>query len=236
MRIGIDAHAAERDGSGNCTYIRGLIRGLLELERENDYVLYVIDKEHRFYRDIRDQAGVRLHPLRIKSPLLRIPVFLAAATYGDDLDVLHVQYIAPPRHSGSLVVTIHDTAFLHVPRTFARLEALRSRLLVPRTARRAERIITGSESSKTDIAADCRVEPGKIDVTPYGVSASFAETRDAGKNRDVPAKYGIREPYILCVGRLNARKNLTVLVVTHNEKMSQEMGRQLHLIEGKLSP
>ena len=35
---------------------------------------------------------------------------------------------------------------------------------------------------------------------------------------------------------LNRRKGLTVLVVTHNEKMSQEMGRQLHLIEGKLSP
>lgn len=35
---------------------------------------------------------------------------------------------------------------------------------------------------------------------------------------------------------LNRAKGLTILVVTHNEKMAQEMGRQLHLIEGKLSP
>lgn len=96
MKIGIDAHAAERDGSGNCTYIRGLIRGLLELDRENDYILYVIDRNHRFYRDIRENPGFRLHPLPVRSPLLRIPFFLAAATYRDAVDVLHVQYIAPP--------------------------------------------------------------------------------------------------------------------------------------------
>ncbi|OGP86952.1 MAG: ABC transporter ATP-binding protein [Deltaproteobacteria bacterium RBG_13_65_10] len=35
---------------------------------------------------------------------------------------------------------------------------------------------------------------------------------------------------------LNQRKNLTVLVVTHNEKMAQAMGRQLHLVEGQLRP
>jgi lipoprotein-releasing system ATP-binding protein len=36
--------------------------------------------------------------------------------------------------------------------------------------------------------------------------------------------------------QLNHRKNLTVLVVTHNEKMAEAMGRQLHLVEGQLRP
>ncbi len=211
MRIGIDAHAAERDGSGNCTYIRSLILALLELDRENDYVLYVIDKNHRFYREIPESGGFRLHPLPVKSPLLRIPFYMAAATWRDAVDVLHVQYIAPPRHRGSLVVTIHDMAFLHVPRTFSRFEVLRSRLLVPGTARRAERIITGSESSRRDIAAACGVDPAKVEVIPCGVSESFIMKGGGENSRDVPAKYGIRTPYVLCVGRLNARKNLAVL-------------------------
>ncbi len=42
MRIGIDVHAAEQDGSGNCTYIRGLVRGLLAVDRENEYVFYAV--------------------------------------------------------------------------------------------------------------------------------------------------------------------------------------------------
>ncbi len=35
---------------------------------------------------------------------------------------------------------------------------------------------------------------------------------------------------------LNAKKKLTILVATHNEKMAEGMGRQLHLVEGKLNP
>jgi lipoprotein-releasing system ATP-binding protein len=35
---------------------------------------------------------------------------------------------------------------------------------------------------------------------------------------------------------LNSKKKLTILVATHNEKMAEGMGRQLHLVEGKLNP
>jgi glycosyltransferase involved in cell wall biosynthesis len=211
VRIGIDAHAAERDGTGNCTYIRGLIRGLLEVDAVNEYVFYAVDAGHPFYREVRDRPRVRLRALRIGNPFLRIPIALAGATLRDALDLLHVQYIAPPRHRGCLVATIHDLAFLHLPRTFSRVEALRSRRLVPGTARAAGRIITGSESSKRDIVAECRVEPGKVEVIPCGVAGAFADARGRRESAGIAAKYGIRTPYILSVGRLNARKNLAVL-------------------------
>ncbi len=35
---------------------------------------------------------------------------------------------------------------------------------------------------------------------------------------------------------LNQKKNLTILMATHNEKMAEGMGRQLHLVDGKLNP
>ena len=34
---------------------------------------------------------------------------------------------------------------------------------------------------------------------------------------------------------LNQKKNLTILMATHNEKMAEGMGRQLHLVDGKLN-
>jgi glycosyltransferase involved in cell wall biosynthesis len=233
VRIGIDAHSAERDGSGNCTYIRGLIRGLLEIDGENEYVLYAVDGGHRFYREVRERPRVRLRALNIKSPFLRIPFCLAAATVRDAVDVLHVQYIGPPRHRGSLVATIHDLAFLHLPRTFSRLEARRSRLLVPRTAKAAGKIITGSECSKRDIVAECGVEPGKIEVIPCGVSGSFAEARHREDGRGIPAKYGIRTPYVLSVGRLNARKNLAVLAEAYSLAKKRQSLPHTLVIVGK---
>lgn len=31
MHLGLDAHAAEREGEGNATYIRNMVRGLLAI-------------------------------------------------------------------------------------------------------------------------------------------------------------------------------------------------------------
>lgn len=211
MKIGIDVHAAERDGTGNCTYIRGLVEALLSQDFENDYILYLIDRNHRFYRNIRQDARVRLRPLRAENPLVRIPLFLGRATHRDSLDILHVQFIAPPRHRGKLVATIHDLGFLHLPRTFARFFVFRSRMFIRQTARRAARIITGSQFSKTDISTRYGLAPEKIEVIPYGVSPRFGETQEPGRIQKTLAKYKIRPPYILSVSRLNPRKNLVSL-------------------------
>jgi glycosyltransferase involved in cell wall biosynthesis len=213
MRIGIDSHAAERDGSGNCTYIRGLLRALLDLDAENEYILYVVDQKHRFYQEIRPDDRIRLRPLPVESPLARIPFFLGWASLRDRLDVLHVQFIAPPWHGGRLVATVHDLAFLRVPETFSRFFVFRSRVLVQRTARRADRIITGSRFSQHELAGEYGLPLEKISVIPYGISSRFGEPRDRGFSQAVLRKYRIRPPYILSVGRLNPRKNLVSLAV-----------------------
>lgn len=212
MKIGIDGHAAEQDGSGNCTYIRGLLQALLALDRENDYILYINDKNHRFYKELAPAARVKLRPLGARNPLIRIPLSLGRATYADRLDVLHVQYIAPPWHRGKLVATIHDLGFLHLPKTFPFFFVWRSKMLVRRTAQRAEKIIVGSEFSKVDLVAKYGIAADKIAVIQYGVSSRFGELQSPEKTQQVLQKYRVQRPYILSVGRLNPRKNLLSLV------------------------
>ncbi len=231
MRIGLDAHAAEQDGSGNCTYIRGLLRALLALDRENDYILYINDRNHRFYRDLAPAPRVTLRPLGPKNPLLRIPVSLAKATYADRLDILHVQYIAPPRHRGKLVATIHDLGFLHLPETFPRFFVWRSKVLVRRTARRADRIVVGSEFTKEDLVARYGVASEKIAVIRYGVSPRFGEPQSPEKTRQILEKYRIQPPYILSVGRLNPRKNILSLAAAFGRlKAENRIAHQLVVV------
>ena len=211
MKIGIDAHAAESDGSGNCTYIRNLLKELRQVDSRNDYVLYVTNSRHPFYRGFSSYANFKIKQLAWKNPLIRIPFALARETRRDNLDILHVQYIAPPFHEGKLVATIHDLGFLHVPESFSRFEVLRSRFLIRMTANRADRIITGSHFSKNDIAERYKIDPAHIAVINHGVSADFKPEENASRTMKVLEKYGIQKPYILCVGRLNPRKNLTSL-------------------------
>jgi glycosyltransferase involved in cell wall biosynthesis len=215
MKIGIDAHAAERDGTGNCTYIRNLLGSLIRMDDRNEYVLYAADLRHPFYRAFAFRGNVRLREPSWRpcaGALLRIPLWLALQSYRDRLDILHVQYVAPPFHRGKLVATIHDLGFLHVPETFSPFEVWRSRILVRRTARRASRVITGSSFSRQDILEQYRLPPGRVDVVTLGAGPGLTAPVEASATLQILDFYGIRKPYILCLGRLNPRKNLGGLV------------------------
>lgn len=234
MRIGIDAHAAEEDGSGNCTYIRNLLTALAALDDgENEYFLYVRDPEHPFFIGWERPANFHLRRLRLKAPVLRIPVGLALASRRDKLDVLHVQFIGPPLHRGKLVATIHDLGFLHVPRTFPRLFVWRSRILIRRTARRAARIITGSALSRDDLVTTYGLAAARIALIPYGVAPGYFAPRDPAETDRVLAQYGIRRPYILTVSRINPRKNLVLLAAAFRRFQESMQGRRQLVVVGK---
>lgn len=217
MKIGIDAHAVEREGSGNCTYISNLLLALKEIDDKNEYILYATDKNHAFYDSFNGSLNFRIRQLIVKNPFFRIPFFLARQTYKDFLDILHVQYNAPPIHKGKLVVTIHDLGFLHLPETFSRSEAMRLKILTKFTANKSEKIITGSEYSKNDIIRSYGIDGKKIAVIPYGVSQDFDSNKDSQETLAVLKKYNIPDKYMLNVGRLNPRKNFTSLVQAFNK-------------------
>ena len=212
MRIGIDAHAAEQGPSGNGSYIRGLLPALVRLPEDVEYVLYALDPGHAFYTEFHAHPRVTVRRLWPRPALLRIPLSLAAASWRDRLDALHVQYVGPPYHRGSLVVTVHDLAFLRIPRAFPRLQSLRFRLQVRANVRRAAVVVTGSEHSKRDIVSAYGVAENRTQVIPLASDPRLAPVRDPAVIEAVKRKFGIAHRYVLSVGRLNARKNLIGLL------------------------
>ncbi len=213
MKVGIDAHSAERDGTGNCTYIRGLLLGLSQIDKENQYILYAININHPFYKNLENSENFRIKPLKYKRPIFRIPISLAKESFVDKLDILHIQYNAPPVHRGKLILTIHDLAYIHFPEAFDRFQRYRLKILVPLNAKKAKRIICGSHYSKKDISEFCKVDEAKIEVIPYGVNSSCKTFESESKKRkEILAKYGIKEKFIFSLGRLNERKNLSSLI------------------------
>lgn len=175
MRIGIDAHAAEREGSGNCTYIRHLLLELGRIDTRNDYFIYVINPSHPFYERLKRYKNFHIKSLYVNNPFLRIPIFLGWRSWADRLDVLHVQYIAPPFHRGQLILTVHDLGHFVIPHAFSRFEVFRSKILIPGAIRRARFILTGSRHSRSEISVRFKVPSEKIIYTPNGVSFEFLQ-------------------------------------------------------------
>jgi glycosyltransferase involved in cell wall biosynthesis len=212
MHIGIDAHAIGERQGGNETYIRNLIAALAELDQENRYTLYLTSRQAaEDWRGRWDNFKVRLLPP--PTPLVRVPVALAFELRRRPVDVLHVQFTAPPFCPVPVVTTIHDLAFEHHPETFTRRGRTQLKLTVRRTARRAAHILTVSEFSRQDIAHTYRLSPYKITVTPNGVAPHFTpEPRAADEAEAVRRRFGIERDYLLAVGSIQPRKNLARLV------------------------
>lgn len=215
MRIAIDAHAVGTGLGGNESYVANLIAALAEIDSENRYTLYVTN------RDAIDRFRDRWPNFKVRStlphtPLIRIPVTLSAELRRNPVDVLHVQYTAPPFVPCALVSTIHDLSFEHLPETFKKRSWMQLRLTVRHTAKKADHIVTLSEFSRADIADTYKIPTDRITVTPPAAPPNFAPAPEA-EIRRVCRTYAIDGDYILAVGSIQPRKNLVRLMAAYSD-------------------
>ena len=211
MHIAIDAHSVGAGLGGNETYAVNLIEALAEIDSVNRYTLYVTKKQ-AIERFERRWSNVDLRLTLPHTPLVRIPLTLAVELRRRPVDLLHVQYTSPPFTPCPVVNTIHDLAFEHLPETFNKRSWRQMRLTIRKSAQVAAHIITDSNFSRDDIIATYKVDPERVTVTPLAPSKLFGPTHDLLQVQKVLRKYEIDGDYILTVGSIQPRKNLTRLI------------------------
>jgi glycosyltransferase involved in cell wall biosynthesis len=126
-----------------------------------------------------------------------------------------------PSNTGPLavenqIVTMHDMSVFDCPNAFSRQFQGWYRLLLPRLARRARRIITVSAFVKDRILAHTDVNPDKIIVIPNGVSPRFNPAAVSNLDAAIAALGLPSREYILTVGSADPRKNLLRLFEAWN--------------------
>jgi glycosyltransferase involved in cell wall biosynthesis len=115
--------------------------------------------------------------------------------------------LAPVLYRRNAVV-IHDAAALRHPEAYSAAYVAYQRRMLPALARHARLLITVSEFSRSELVEMLGVAPERVRVIPEGVHERFfAATGDPAVN----ARYGLERPYVLALGTLSQRKNLSVL-------------------------
>src|SRR5262245_16044229 len=201
MRIAIDAHSVGTKLGANESYAVNFIEELAQIDDVNQYVLYVTTTEAhgRFHQR---WPNFKVHTTLPHTPLIRIPLTLSAELRKHPVDVLHVQFTAPPFCPCPVVVSIHDLSFEHLPQTFHRRSRTQLRLTVRHSARRAAKIITLSEHTRQDIVQTYGIEPTQVTAIPLAAPAHFAPVTDAKELQRVRHTYGIDHDYVLSVGSI----------------------------------
>lgn len=185
----VDADVLGRQRTGDETYVLNLLREIGPLAAAADVRLVAVTRRPDLVPD-----GVEARELRARSQELRMAWSLPRALRSLGVDLCHTQYALPLRAPCPCVVTVHDLSFEREPGLMSRKDRAVFRRVVPRAVRRAARILTVSERTKTDLVELYGVGPEKIVVTPNGVDPAFTPG-------DGP------RDYVLAVGAIQPRKN-----------------------------
>jgi len=173
----------------------------------------------------------RLMPYGVYRRIWNLLPFSYETMSGSHADLsVFFNYIVPPRMSGKVIDTICDMTYLRYPETMNAKNLRRITHGIQSSVERSERIITISEFSKREIMELLHVKPEMISVVPCAPSltmhtADFTETA---------IKYGITKPYVLYVGTIEPRKNLSRLIRAFDLlKRESEIDYQLILAGGE---
>jgi len=208
--IGIDASRAvmaQRTGTENYSY--QLIRHLLPLAGAQAIRLYynAAPPSDLF----ATQGNVQEQVIPFPRLWTHLRLSWEMARHAPDLLFVpsHVLPVVHPRRS---VVTVHDLGYLYYPQAHPTLSRWYLDLSTRYNARAATHVIADSVATQRDLVARYRVPAAKITVVYPGRDAAIAPVRDGAGLIATSARYGLTPGYILYVGTLHPRKNLTRLV------------------------
>jgi glycosyltransferase involved in cell wall biosynthesis len=204
----VDADVLGRHRTGDETYVLNLLRELPEPAAAAGLRVAAVTRAPGLVPpDIEAvELGTSSQELRMAWALPRLLERVGAA-------LVHTQYTLPLRCPCPGVVTVHDLSFERDTAMMGRRDRIVFQHTVPRSARRAARVLTVSERSRRDLVELYKLPEASIVVTPNGADPVFR-----------PGDGGARD-YVLSVGAIQPRKNQLVALAA-----AQEVGLPLVVV------
>ncbi|HBZ86347.1 MAG: hypothetical protein A2509_10625 [Candidatus Edwardsbacteria bacterium RIFOXYD12_FULL_50_11] len=148
-------------------------------------------------------------------------------------DIIHFPSLIGAKYPRcQTVLTVHDLSFAtFYPRT-KQTDHYREYGL--RSAKLADRVITDSQATKHDLINIWEIAESKINVIPLGCGPEYRQLDRSQCAAEMEKELGIGLPFILYVGNIEPRKNLTFLVEVFADALKRAPGLKL-VIAGRQS-
>jgi len=224
VRIGIDLSLVPGQRVGVGQYAYQLARALAGIDRENSYVLYpvfyhIVHPEHR--------AAELPEARNMRTALRRLPPGLVSYLWRvgrserfkerllGRVDVVHSTTYCAPRFRSRrrrLVVTIHDLTFVTHPEFHLPANVEHCLVGTRLAIERADALIAVSESTRRDLIERMNAPAERIVVTHEAADPGLGRVADPARLAAVRRRYELPERFVLFVGAMEPRKNLSRLL------------------------
>lgn len=213
-KIGIDAKWYFEGPPSGRVVVRNLVDNLVGL-KQNCFEIYLfIDK--RFVSDAEKlfKDRVTIVPVLAKPNILSTSLLIPIKANRLNLDIVISQnYGSLIRAKYYKLVYIHDVLFLDFPEFYSKIEQLYFYPMI-NLARKADSLITISNSEKDRLVKNKIARKEQIDVVYHGLNNKFIPINryEQSEILEIENKYNLPNKFLLYVGRINIRKNLRNLL------------------------
>jgi glycosyltransferase involved in cell wall biosynthesis len=189
--------------TGTERYTREVVRRLPEVAPDLDW---------RFYA-ARPAPGLGVDLTVLPFPRLWSQARLPAELFRRRPDLyLDLAHVVPALCPAPPLKVFHDLAFEHFPGAYHPRDLAYLRWTARQAARACRTMIAVSEATRQDLVSLYGVDPDRVTVVHEGGGEGVPEPREKAADAVKLRRFGIHEPYVLSVGRVEPRKNqLTAL-------------------------
>lgn len=225
MKIGIDIRVLlDKYYSGIPEYVYNLLLNILEQDQDNEYYLFY-NSWHKVSLPPKLLVYKNVHIINTSYPnkvfnyiLQKIFSYPKIDKVLGGVDVFwspHFNFTSLNKNTRN-ILTVHDLSFLRYPHFFSwRKNFWHKALNIQKSIRRADMIVAVSENTKNDLIELMNISQDRVRIIYSGNKGAESVNHELALKR--LKEWGINKEFILYLGNIEPRKNITGLIKAYNQ-------------------
>ncbi len=209
-RFGFDKKTNLPIRVGSAEYAYQLLAALNKIDKKNNYFVYLpVDPTPDMPKETESWGYIVFSSKKLWT-LAGLSKKLAEDKNRLDVFFSPTHYL--PITNKKSVISILDVSYLKFPKLFKTKDLYKLKIWGKLSIKKAKKILTISEASKSDIIKYYGLKSDKIEVVYPGIKKASSVKGKGLSMEELKKKFGIKGDYILFVGTLQPRKNIVRLI------------------------
>ena len=235
LRIGIPLKGYGPAWGGPGTYTEKIVKHLLKIDRENEYVLIIPRGKQTadLPRFGEAHANVREVRTAVQAGLLWDQLVVPKIARQCRVDILFSPFQSlPAMGEFRKLMTVHGAERYMVPAALDWKNHIKWFIMEKFLLRSADAVISVSETMTHDFCQATKYPKDRVYTTYLGVDDDFLRIEDDALREDVRRRYALADPFVLFVGHLFPNKNLGNLLRAY-QLISRRVPHKLIIVGGR---